>query len=47
MNCLLKHVIEGNIKGRIAMKRKRGIRRKRLQDDINVREDTGNGKRTH
>jgi hypothetical protein len=47
MNRLLKHIIEGNIEGRIAKKRKRGIRRKQLQDDLKEREDTVNGNRKH
>jgi hypothetical protein len=32
--CLLKHVIEGKIKGKIEMTRRRGRRRKKLLDDI-------------
>jgi hypothetical protein len=34
-NCLLKHVIEGKIEGRIEMTGRRGRRRKQLLDDIN------------
>jgi hypothetical protein len=33
-NCLLKHVIEGKIEGRIKMTGRRGIRRKQLLDDL-------------
>jgi uncharacterized membrane protein YgaE (UPF0421/DUF939 family) len=33
-NCLLKHVIEGKIEGRIEMTGKRGRRRKQLLDDL-------------
>jgi hypothetical protein len=33
-NCLLKHVIEGNLEGRIEMTRRRGRRRKQLLDDL-------------
>jgi hypothetical protein len=33
-NCLLKHVIEGKIEGRIEMTGRRGRRRKRLLDDL-------------
>jgi hypothetical protein len=32
-NCLLKHVIEGKIKGRIEVKGRRGRRCKQLLDD--------------
>jgi hypothetical protein len=43
-NCLLKHVVEGNRKGRIEVMRKRGQRRKQLLDDLKERrgEDTVN-----
>jgi hypothetical protein len=34
-NCLLKHIIEGKIKGRIEMRGRRGRRRKQLLDDLN------------
>jgi predicted AAA+ superfamily ATPase len=34
---LLKEVIEGNIKGRIEVTRRRGRRRKKLQDDLGDR----------
>jgi len=34
-NCLLKQVIEGKIKGQIEVTRRRGRRRKKLQDDLN------------
>jgi hypothetical protein len=33
-NCLLKHVIEGKVEGRIEMTRRRGRRRKQLLDDL-------------
>jgi hypothetical protein len=33
-NCLLKHVIEGKIEGRIEITGRRGRRRKRLLDDL-------------
>jgi hypothetical protein len=33
-NCLLKQVIEGKIKGRIEVTRRRGRRRKKLLDDL-------------
>jgi hypothetical protein len=33
-NCLLKHVIEGKLVGRIEMIRRRGRRRKQLLDDL-------------
>jgi hypothetical protein len=33
-NCLLKHVIEGKVKGRIAMTGRRGRRRKQLLDGL-------------
>jgi hypothetical protein len=33
-NCLLKHVIEGTLDGRIEMTGRRGIRRKKLLDDL-------------
>jgi hypothetical protein len=41
-NCLLKHVIEGKVEGRIEMTGRRGRRRKQLLDDLRKREDTGN-----
>jgi hypothetical protein len=34
-NCLLKHVIEGKVEGRIEMTGRRGRRRKQLLDDLN------------
>jgi hypothetical protein len=37
-NCLLKHIIEGKIEGRI----RRGRRRKQLLDDVKERQETGN-----
>jgi hypothetical protein len=36
-NCLLKEVIEGKIKGRIEVRRRRGRRRKQLLDDLGDR----------
>jgi hypothetical protein len=36
-NCLLKQVIEGTIKGRIEVTRRRGRRRKKLLDDLGDR----------
>jgi hypothetical protein len=36
-NCLLKEVIEGKIKGRIEVTRRRGRRRKKLLDDLEDR----------
>jgi hypothetical protein len=33
-NCLLKHVIEGKLEGRIEMTERRGTRRKQLLDDL-------------
>ena len=41
-NCLLKHVIEGEIEGRIEVTRRCGRRRKQLLDDFEEREDTEN-----
>jgi hypothetical protein len=37
-NCLLKHVIEGNIKGEIEVTRRRGRRCKKLLDDLKGQE---------
>jgi hypothetical protein len=34
INCLLKHVIEGTIEGRIEVTERRGRRRKQLLDDL-------------
>jgi hypothetical protein len=39
-NCLLKHVIEAEIKGQIEVTRRRGRRRKKLLDDLGTGEDT-------
>ena len=36
-NCLLKQVIEGNIKGEMEVKRRRGRRRKKLLDNLKDR----------
>jgi hypothetical protein len=33
-NCLLKHVIEGKLEGRVEMMGRRGRRRKQLLDDL-------------
>jgi hypothetical protein len=41
-NCLLKHVIEGKLEGRIELTGRRGRRRKQLLDDLKERRDTGN-----
>jgi hypothetical protein len=41
-NCILKHVIDGKIRGRIEMTRKYGRRRKQLLDDLEERDDTEN-----
>jgi hypothetical protein len=41
-NCLLKHVMGGNIEGSIKVTGRRGRRRKLLLDDISEREDIGN-----
>jgi len=37
INCLLKQVIEGNIKGEMEVARRRGRRRKKLLDDLKDR----------
>jgi CRISPR/Cas system-associated endonuclease Cas1 len=36
-NCLVKHIIEGKIKGQIEVTRRRGRRRKKLLDDLKDR----------
>jgi hypothetical protein len=36
-NCLPKHIVEGNIEGRIEVNRRRGRRRKQLLDDLKGR----------
>jgi hypothetical protein len=41
-NCLLKHVIEGKLEGRIEMTGRRGRRRKQLLDDLKENKVTGN-----
>jgi hypothetical protein len=41
-NCLLKHMIEGKLEGRIEVTGRRERRRKQLLDDLRKREDTGN-----
>ena len=38
-NCLLKQVIEGKIKGKMEMTRRRGRRRKKLLDDLKDRRE--------
>jgi hypothetical protein len=40
-NCILKHVIEGKIEGRINMTGRQGRRRKQLLSTLRKREDTG------
>ena len=40
-NCLLQQVIEGKIKGKIEVTRKRGRRRKKLLDDLKDRRGYG------
>ena len=37
MNCLLKQIIEGKIKGEMEVTRRRGRRRKKLLDDLKYR----------
>jgi hypothetical protein len=37
-NCILKQVIEGKIKGEIEVTRRRGRRRKKLLDDLKIKE---------
>jgi hypothetical protein len=44
-NCLLKRVIGRKIEGRIEVTGRRGIRRKKLLDDLKEKRDTGNLKR--
>ena len=41
-NCLLRHVIETKIEGRIEVTGRRGRRRKQLLGDLKQREDTVN-----
>jgi len=41
-NCLLKHVIEGKIKGRIDVTGRRGRRREQLLDYLEERKDAVN-----
>jgi hypothetical protein len=43
-NCFLKEVIEGKIKGRIEVTRRRGRRRKKLLDDLGDRRGYSNFK---
>jgi hypothetical protein len=46
-NCLLKHVIEGKIEGRIEVAGRRGQRRKQLVDDLKETVHTGYWNRKH
>jgi hypothetical protein len=46
-NCLLKHVTEGKIEGRIEVKGRQGRRRKKLLMTLRKQEVTGNWKRKH
>jgi len=39
---LLKHVVEGNMKGRIEVMGRRGRRRKQLLENLREKEDAGN-----
>jgi hypothetical protein len=41
-NCILRHVTEGKVEGRIEITGRRGRMRKQLLDDLIKREDTGN-----
>jgi hypothetical protein len=41
-NCLLKHIIEGKLEGRIEVTRRRRIRGTQLLDDEKKRDATGN-----
>jgi len=47
MNCLLKHVIEGKIEGRILVAGRRRGRSKQLLNDLEEPESTGSLKRKH
>jgi hypothetical protein len=46
-NCLLKHVIEAKIERNIEVRERQDRRRKKLLDDLKLREDTGNLKKRH
>jgi len=46
-NCLLKHVIQGKREGRLEVTRRQRRRHKKLLDDFNEKENTGNWKRKH
>jgi hypothetical protein len=46
-NCILKHVIKGNIEGRTEVTEGRGRRRKRLVNDLKEREVIVYLKRKH
>jgi hypothetical protein len=41
-SCLLKHVIERKIEGRMEVMKRRGRSRKQLLDDLREKEGTGN-----
>jgi hypothetical protein len=41
-DCLLKHVIQGKIEGRIEVTGRRGRKRKQLLNENKEKEDTGN-----
>jgi hypothetical protein len=41
-NCLLRHVIEEKLEGKIKVTERRGRRRKKLLDGLKEREDVGN-----
>jgi len=47
MNCLLKHAIEGKIRGKIEVARRRRRRCKQLLMTLRKREDTGNRRRKY
>jgi hypothetical protein len=44
-NCLLKHIIDGKIEGRIEAMERQGRRHEQLLDDIKKMRDTGNTER--
>ena len=46
-NCLLEHVMDGKMEGRIEVTKRRGRRGKQLLDHLKEREDTGRLKRKH
>jgi alpha-D-ribose 1-methylphosphonate 5-triphosphate diphosphatase PhnM len=47
INCLLEHVIEGQIKGKIKVTGRRGRRSTQLLDCHKEKRDSGNWKRKH